>query len=187
MKFECKNCGECCRDFGELGTLPLFNDEKKRYEELGKQLGIDVEFIPENVVVDEITGTMFCGNWGLKGNPCPFLDKNNNCLIYNHRALICKSFPIQKIPADNETIHLGCFMTCPHFNSKIFIDSKKSLLEIYGKDSVDSRLEIQEKQRNFSEKILGLISLGRIQIKKIDNPYFPDVISVEDFFEISGI
>lgn len=187
MKFKCRKCGNCCTDFGELGTLPIFDDEKIIIKQLAEKIGISVEFIPENVMMDEITGTMFCGNWGLKGNPCPFLDENNLCKIYEERPLICKAFPIHKIPTKNEGLTPSCFMKCPNFDFKKFIESSYSFYDVFGKSSVNSRILINNKQRIFSEKIFGLISLGKIKLKKVENPYFPDVISIEQFFKIIGI
>jgi Fe-S-cluster containining protein len=185
-KFNCHNCGECCLNFGTCGTLPLFNNEKKRYEKLAFDLEINVEFIPENVMIDNKTGVMICSNWGLKGNPCPFLDKNCQCRIYEDRALICKAFPIEKVPFNND-LNLGCFMKCLNFDHKKFIESGKGLVKIYGKNSVMAREQIQKKQKEISEKIFGLISLKEIELKKIENFYTPYVISVEDFLEIIGI
>lgn len=184
MKFTCNSCGDCCSNFGDLGTLPLFNDEKKRLEELGKNLNISTEFIPENVMMDDITGAIFCGNWGMKGNPCPFLDKNNKCLIYKNRPLICKAFPIYKIVKSEKDLNLGCFINCKNFDFDKFKILKKPFNAFFGNSSVNARKTIDWKQKVFSEKIFSLVALGKIKLVKVDNPYLPDVISIEDFFEV---
>jgi len=183
--FKCENCGHYCSNFGDLNTLPIFNDEKKKLEKLGNDLGIPLEFVPENVMMEEETGVMFCANWGLKGGPCPFLDNNNKCLIYKELSLIYKAFPIEKIPTKNEKIKSNNFMKCQNFNHSNFLTLKKSFSNIYGKIANDSRLKIQERQKIISEKIFGLIALKKINLRKVEHPKESDVISVEDFLEIA--
>jgi Fe-S-cluster containining protein len=166
-----------------MGTLPLFNEEKERYERLAKKLEIDIEFVHENVMMDEETGIVFSANWGLKGDPCPFLNNDNKCIIYEERALICKSFPIEKINIDGSYLNLGNFMHCDNFNHQEAIDSKKKSIDIYGEECVSSREEIQRRQKNISEKINALITLGKIKLKKVEKFYSLDILSIETFIE----
>ena len=55
-KFSCTGCGKCCRNFGDLETLPLFDDEKERFMECANQLKMKITFVPENVSFDKISG-----------------------------------------------------------------------------------------------------------------------------------
>lgn len=179
-KFHCKQCGECCKNFGDGDTLPLFNREKKFYEELAVQTGVDIKFVPENILLDKKSGIMFCLNWGLKGNPCPFLI-GNKCSIYNNRALICRAFPIHKIPDDIRSVNLGCFMTCINNDSKNIILSRKRFEEIYSLDSIYSRLEIDKRKRFMEDKLIFLQKNNMISLVKMKHCLGVNIFSFDDF------
>jgi Fe-S-cluster containining protein len=163
-KFSCKNCGECCKDFGSFGTLPIFLDEKARYKRLAEEKGFSLEFVPENIWLDRISGTVICLNWGMKGSPCKFLRKDNFCGIYSDRSLICKAFPIEKFPEKGECIKLGCFMDCAKCNLNDFVheanlvkeDKLSWFKEAIGQDSFDARVEIERRKRFIGESFKEL-------------------------------
>lgn len=153
-------CGCCCRDFGTLGTLPMFDFEKRVLEKVASERGIRIEFVPENVFLDKKSGTVFCLNWGLVGNPCPFL-QNNKCSSYLTRPLICKAFPVEKIPEKNKPVNLGCFMHCPNnflqdFIKNIEEDPKKDFLERYGEETIFAREEIEKIKKNIVDALKEL-------------------------------
>ena len=68
MKFECRNCGECCSNY-----LPLQEKEIMRMKELAEK---------ENK-------HPIRQDWY---DRCPFLNNNNKCDIYSERPLICRQF-----------------------------------------------------------------------------------------------
>jgi len=79
--FECKRCGNCCREMPvELDDVDVIN--------ICKHLGIKKFEEFESKYMDEKA----TGNY-LK-MPCPFLDeKTSACTIYVHRPMICRLYP----------------------------------------------------------------------------------------------
>ena len=116
-KFTCNMCGDCCRNLrgkvntnifkeipeSKLGplfgtslselTLPIFDWEKRRLEKRARKLKIEVKFKPLSFVFDVTRQKVIVLCWNLDHNDCPFL-KANKCEIYDHRPLICKSYPL---------------------------------------------------------------------------------------------
>ena len=182
-KFVCQKCGACCANFGSFGTLPLFFYEKENFEKQAKKLGIKIQFIGENFLLDRISGDAICLNWGMKGNPCPFLDKENECKIYENRGLICKAFPIEKIPEKNQYAKLGCFMHCPKNDLKDFVHKDNLVKEknntlfkrVFGEECVLARNEIEKRK----------IFIGD-SLKKLKEEKKADFIEVE-FLDFSKI
>lgn len=190
IKFSCKNCGECCRDFGNSGTLPIFFDEKERYDKIAKEKKIDLEFVPENIWLDKISGRVICFNWGMKGNPCPFLTKENFCEIYEKRSLICKAFPIEKFPEKGEFVKINCFMDCAN-NDLEAISREGSLVkennlewfeETFGKESFDARVEIEKRKKFIGDSLKKLEKEKKIDLVEVE---FLDYqkLNVVDIFE----
>jgi len=162
-KFSCKNCGACCKDFGSFGTLPLFSDEVEKYKKCDKEAEIELEFVPENVLLDKVSGSAVCLNWGMKGNPCKFL-KNNLCGIYKNRSLICKAFPLEKIPEKEGCVKFSCFMDCPENSLNDFVHEaslvkefdEPAFIEMFGKESFDARVEIERRKRFIGDSLKKL-------------------------------
>jgi len=145
MKFKCKECGECCKVFGDVSRhLPLFEWEVERYKKIA--VNKKLNFKPVQYLLDEKTGIVFVYLYGMTNEPCPFLE-NNKCSIYSKRALICGQFPLlwtAKFHTKNE-FGASCFSECPNFDCKKEFDSKFS-----GKDSI-SKIEIDK----YLEEIYG--------------------------------
>jgi len=84
MKFKCKKCGRCC---SKIGSLALFEWEAERLKKYSVR-------IKPGIVLD-LNGSKIILQWGLEGKnkkQCPFLTKRG-CLVYNHRPLVCRSYP----------------------------------------------------------------------------------------------
>lgn len=179
-KFECQGCGKCCLNFGKLGTLPLFDFEKERFEELGKKLNIKLKFVPENILIETSSKRLVCLNWGILGNPCPFLDKNKKCLIYKDRALICRAFPIEKIPEKIQNLKPNCFIYCPNNQDFQNISNLLEFEKVYGNESINARKNIEKIKTEIELKIKehSLIEKKFIRAK---NPDFSKVISFSEF------
>ena len=80
-KINCLACGNCCKT-----TSPIFYD--KDIERLAKFLKIKPsEFAHQYLKVDEEK------DFVLKSSPCPFIDSENYCLVYEHRPNACREYP----------------------------------------------------------------------------------------------
>lgn len=175
MKFNCKKCGKCCRIFNSKGggTLPLFYEEKKRFEILLENLKLKGRFIAENILFDKISGKLFCLNWGLCTEPCIFLGEEG-CVIYEQRALICKAFPV-----GSEIINRDTAMSCDSVNLK-----EVGSVRYFNKETINARREIEKRKVDFFEK---LEKEGEIKIKVVGDwidakNNYKKIIDVEEFF-----
>ncbi len=80
-KTDCLGCANCCKT-----TSPVFY--QRDIEQAAKALKLKPgEFIQTYLQMDED------GDFVLKQAPCPFLDKNNYCSIYESRPRACREYP----------------------------------------------------------------------------------------------
>jgi Fe-S-cluster containining protein len=128
MKFECKQCGRCCKVFADKGVniqgLPLYEWEKEQLEKIATERGITLKFEPVDLIYDKKSNLYICAQFTLKQEPCPFLIENK-CSIYENRPLVCKMYPLGKSPLlqkEQETLNLSAFMHCENFNFKTFME-----------------------------------------------------------------
>jgi Fe-S-cluster containining protein len=78
---DCLQCAQCCKSLG-----PRIED--KDIERMAKTLRMKpVDLISKYLRVDEDGDTVF------KSMPCPFLDTDNYCLIYESRPKACREYP----------------------------------------------------------------------------------------------
>ncbi|MEI7718416.1 MAG: YkgJ family cysteine cluster protein [archaeon] len=144
MKFECKCCGFCCKNFGEGNNkyLPIFEWEVNTYSKIAKQRNIKMDFKPVHYLLDEKSGVVFCYLYGMTSEPCPFL-KDNKCSIYKDRAIICQQFPLLW----TAKLHIGdnfgasCFSECPNFDCKKDFDKKFTGKKEVKKGEIDEYLK----------------------------------------------
>ncbi len=142
QKFKCQGCGKCCSkisglqnrdvefilEFGygktplayavdaEKVTFPLWDTEAKRFLRYSKEIGIDVNIIPQKGILDLMSNKFIVLAYQMNHDSCPFL-MNGKCRIYDReRALVCRLFPFNHSPnfrgATDETI----FGECPQIN-----------------------------------------------------------------------
>ena len=80
-KTDCLKCANCCKT-----TSPIFyqRDIERAAKALHKKPG---EFLQEYLFMDED------GDFVLKQAPCPFLDNENYCSIYEDRPTACREYP----------------------------------------------------------------------------------------------
>lgn len=79
--FDCLTCANCCKT-----TSPIFYNTD--IERLAKALRIRPgEFIEKYLRVDEDN------DYVLKSSPCPFLDGDNYCVVYENRPKACREYP----------------------------------------------------------------------------------------------
>lgn len=80
-KTDCLQCANCCKT-----TSPIFyqTDIERVAKSLKMKPGI---FIEKYLRIDED------GDYVLKSSPCPFLDSENYCSVYDDRPKACREYP----------------------------------------------------------------------------------------------
>lgn len=80
-KIDCLQCANCCKT-----TSPIFLQTD--IERLAKVFKMRAsEFIDAYLYMDEE------GDYVLQSNPCPFLNEDNTCLVYEERPKACREYP----------------------------------------------------------------------------------------------
>lgn len=80
-EIDCLTCANCCKT-----TSPIFYE--RDIERASKALRMKPgDFVEKYLKTDED------GDSVLKGSPCPFLDADNYCSIYEHRPNACREYP----------------------------------------------------------------------------------------------
>jgi len=78
---DCLTCANCCKT-----TSPIWNDAD--IHRVAKLLKMKVsDFLDQYLQKDSD------GDWVFKTAPCPFLDTDNYCQIYEDRPRACKEYP----------------------------------------------------------------------------------------------
>jgi Fe-S-cluster containining protein len=80
-KTDCLSCANCCKTTG-----PLWTERDK--DRVAKRLRLKTSNFEEQYLrLDED------GDWVLKQLPCPFLEADNACSIYEDRPKACREYP----------------------------------------------------------------------------------------------
>ena len=80
-QIDCLECANCCKT-----TSPIFYE--RDIERLAKHFRIrPTEFIEKYLHIDED------GDYVLNVAPCPFLDSENYCTVYDARPTACREYP----------------------------------------------------------------------------------------------
>ncbi|RZM10387.1 MAG: YkgJ family cysteine cluster protein [Pedobacter sp.] len=80
-KVNCLECARCCKSFSPRFKPP---DVKR----IAKYLGIK-----EGQLIDTYLRIDDEGDFVVKSTPCPFLNEDNSCNIYEERPTDCRRFP----------------------------------------------------------------------------------------------
>ena len=78
--FECEKCGKCC-----MYSPPIFR--KDEAEKIADFLGKSVDELPLSMFIQ------FFNVYYRAPKPCPFLNSDNRCSVYEVRGASCRSFP----------------------------------------------------------------------------------------------
>jgi Fe-S-cluster containining protein len=80
-EIDCLTCANCCKT-----TSPIFyqNDIERVAKSLKMKPG---DFIEKYLRIDEDK------DYVLKSSPCPFLDSENYCVVYEDRPKACREYP----------------------------------------------------------------------------------------------
>jgi Fe-S-cluster containining protein len=80
-QFDCLSCAQCCKTTGPLFTPPDIT-------RLSKHLKLkEGAFVNRFLRIDEE------GDYVLQSVPCPFLQPDNACGVYDHRPKACREYP----------------------------------------------------------------------------------------------
>ena len=80
-EIDCLQCANCCKT-----TSPIFYD--RDIDRLAKHLKLKpAAFVEKYLFVDETN------DYVLKTAPCPFLDYENYCTVYENRPTACREYP----------------------------------------------------------------------------------------------
>ena len=80
-KIDCRECANCCKT-----TSPIFY--QKDIERVSKKLRMTPgDFAQTYLTIDEDR------DYVLKSTPCPFLDEDNSCKVYDARPSACAEYP----------------------------------------------------------------------------------------------
>ncbi len=196
-EFECQRCGICCTDIGgrfseeesriidkafreleKIGiylavspnelSIPLFPNEAKTMIKLSKRLDIEFRPQPKLIILDGKKEEYIILEWDLGSRSCPFFDTERGCLIYDHRPLACRSFPIILKPEGYEILDL-----CPEAENYIGIDDRKIEI-IFSNESRYAKI-FNEEVKERKKRILDMIKLGIIVPSKIDKEKIQDI------------
>ena len=81
QEIDCLECANCCKT-----TSPIFIPAD--IDRIAKGLRMkSVDFIEQYLRVDEE------GDYVLKTAPCPFLEDDNKCFVYEDRPRACREYP----------------------------------------------------------------------------------------------
>lgn len=102
-QFDCLSCANCCKT-----ARPTFNrtDIRRIARHMGYTEGeLEKAYLQEDAQGDFVPRTM----------PCPFLESNNDCRIYDVRPASCRSFPHTDVrDAWNRSKHMAATaQVCP--------------------------------------------------------------------------
>lgn len=102
-EINCLECANCCKTLG-----PLLSE--KDISRISKKLNIKpYEFESKYLIIDED------GDYIFKTMPCPFLDKENYCTIYEFKPKACSDYPHTRQPEilKKQNITIKNSYTCP--------------------------------------------------------------------------
>lgn len=88
VNWRCLGCGECCKHLVGRGFgMALLPGERQRLNFYAHKYGINFETKPL------VSGIIGCRLYQVTQEKCPFL-RNNKCLVYDARPLVCQMFPL---------------------------------------------------------------------------------------------
>ncbi|MBI3512141.1 MAG: YkgJ family cysteine cluster protein [Bacteroidetes bacterium] len=113
---DCMKCANCCKTIS-----PIFY--QKDIERVAKALEISPgNFIEKYLYMDED------GDFVLQKTPCPFLDSENYCIVYNDRPTACRGYPHTNRKRVHQVLDITMLntMVCP-----AVLEIANKLREIY--------------------------------------------------------
>ena len=102
-RLDCLTCANCCKT-----TSPIFTS--KDIDRIAKSLNLkSAQFIERYLRIDEDE------DYVLKSSPCPFLESDNKCKVYEDRPKACREYPHTNRKAIHKILDLTYrnTMVCP--------------------------------------------------------------------------
>lgn len=113
---DCMTCANCCKTIS-----PIF--KQKDIERVAKAMRMSPgPFIEKYLFMDED------GDFVLNTAPCPFLDSQNYCIVYNDRPQACRGYPHTDRKRVHQVLDITMLntMVCP-----AVLDIVERLKEVY--------------------------------------------------------
>lgn len=117
-EIDCLKCANCCKSLPALIT-------SADIQRISRHMGMkESEFVREYTTTDDD------GDRVLKGAPCPFLQEDNACSIYEYRPRACRQYPHtgNNQFVDNLGLHAKNTLWCPavfHILERLISVTKK--------------------------------------------------------------
>jgi hypothetical protein len=99
-------------------------------------------------------------------NPCPLLDKNNKCRVYDKRPLICQCYPYNIL----EGMNFGYSTECPQYKQLTYQDKENAWLLCL--KMVKLRFQIQTKMAPYYLKKLASFIAASIKADTSEGKQF---------------
>lgn len=106
LRFECTQCGNCCRNHGEYSYVYLMPPEVTAIADL---LGLPEERFLERYCVEDEGWTVL----RMDEPQCPFLSDVGTCQIYAARPRQCRTWPFWEENLKSEVAWKAAKMICP--------------------------------------------------------------------------
>jgi len=106
LRFECTQCGDCCRNHGEYTYVYLTRGEVRS---IADHLGLTQAAFREAYCLEEDGWTTL----RMDEPACPFLDGENRCRIYPVRPKQCATWPFWEENLERETWEGAVSDCCP--------------------------------------------------------------------------
>lgn len=123
LRFQCQNCGDCCR--GPGGYVWVTEEEA---HELAKSLNMKFNQFAQHLLRHTPTGLALVDS---KNGDCPLLLPDGGCKVYASRPVQCRTWPWWDENLTSENRWNDAATRCPGMNrgtvhSQIVIDCEKA-------------------------------------------------------------
>jgi len=149
IRFECLQCGECCRRlvFDRQGVrkgLPLFPDERHVFPEELVKPGLGIGSSPDDEDFEIIS-------YQMTEKVCPHLE-DGRCGIWPRRAVMCRSYPFVPVITQGGYVIRECSFDCTALARLAGIQQATKLR--FDPESVREELENVEKASEITRRAM---------------------------------
>jgi Fe-S-cluster containining protein len=193
--FICTQCGECChirekkditeeeeqgyrnymfKHYGIIYlaklseiTINVFPEEKEILDKIASEKGIRINIRPKRAIYDMAGNQLIILDYFIDHDICPFFDRKNKlCGVYEHRPMICQSYPL---------ISTKSFGKCKY---------KKLSINAYGSEK-DAILALEDKVNRQKVAIKKMIDDKHIKIpEKLTDAELKEILGTARVVEL---